>query len=101
MDACPIRNATYLRSTDLSVGELGIFLQDSNVPGTDTILVHSLPEQIEWYRSRGGVGQSLSLNVDGKSRSFGRHREWPGVPIRVLMPETISEDEAIQGTGSR
>jgi hypothetical protein len=47
MGRCPIHDAKYLLSTELQLGQFGVFLQDSTVPGTETILAHSLPEQLE------------------------------------------------------
>jgi hypothetical protein len=65
MGACPIHEAQYLLRTELQFGQLGVRLQDSKVPGSETIFTRPLPEQIEWYHRRGAVGRGLTMNVDG------------------------------------
>jgi hypothetical protein len=65
MGSCPIHDAKYLLSTELQIGQFRVRLQDSDVRRTETILAQPLPEQIEWYRWRGGAGQGLGITVHG------------------------------------
>jgi hypothetical protein len=67
MAACPIPDVKYVLSTELQIGQFRVLLQDSDsdVRRIETILAQPLPEQIEWYRWRGGPGQGLARNVDG------------------------------------
>jgi hypothetical protein len=65
MAACPIHDVKYLLSAERQVGQFRVLLQDSDVRRTDTIWAQVLPEQIEWYRGRGGAWQGLAIDVDG------------------------------------